>query len=208
MNKKSITGLICAAITAMVATSCLKEGSETIVLPGIEKEIPETVIPIDLQEELSSHGFIIYPGNEPPIVDGSYLVSPVEMIYASDNYSNTAFNNLRITFTGQNPRGVIRYSESQADTVNGASLQAHIIGKGDNFTLYCLQDITSASNAWSCRTATLVSGTKKNNGIQNIHYAFVMLESASTSTNGISPLAPSGTVRVFCDGDNLATKLN
>lgn len=197
----------CALLSAMLLTSCLKEGTETIVVPKIEQNIPENVLPPEMQDELIDNGFVINSGQNPPDVTGRYLVSPLKLKYASDGYSDTLFHDLYITFSNQTGRGLIEYAEVQSDSVAGKSIEARIIGKDDQFTMYCNQYVEAPSGSWRCKTATIVSGKKTAEGIVDLSYAFVITEQESSQPGEAPSVAPVGTVRVFADGDGVANKI-
>lgn len=205
MLKRIIAGFCCIGLLATMETSCLKEGEDTLVLPAFGEGISESVIPENMQDSLEENGFVIHTGNTPPHVEGHYIASPLKLVYASDGYQAAEFQDLFFSFSNQSPRGVIFYKESQADTVSGVSRQAQIIGQGNEFTLYCIQDICTTTGVWQCRTATLVSGSMVDNGITDLQYAVLILN-AESSYQG-NPVAPVGTMRIFSDGDSLATKI-
>ena len=190
-------------LTTILFSSCLKEGDETIVLPLPDGKIPYSVIPERLQDSLLRHGFTIHEGIEPPTIEGRYVSSPTGLQYASDNYSN-AFHNIYMTFARQNERGLVNYTELQDTLAEGASIAANVIGNGNNFSMYCYQILSdTATHKWSCKTATVVSGTLTPTGIGNCQYTFIMLDKEDAENR----LAPVGTFRIFHDTDLLASKL-
>lgn len=205
------------AIVAMVTTlplflvsGCLKEGDDTLVLPLPNGKIPYSVIPERLQDSLTTHGFIINEGLEPPSINGAFLSSPMDLHYASDDYVNNFFN-LYMTFAGQHRRGMVRYNEDQDSIAYGTSIMANVIGKGDLFTMYCYQRLSQQDNAgdtlWYCKTATVVSGRLDSLGIHNCQYANIMLEKWGSTPDYDSALTATETYRIWFDGDSLAARV-
>ena len=198
------------ALPVFLFTSCLKEGEDTIVLPLPYGKIPYDVIPEHIQDSLTAHGFVIYEGVTPPHIEGKYVASPMDMQYASDNYFNPNFRYLYMAFSGQHRRGKINYSQVQHDTIFlneqqfldavGDASRAHVIGEGDNFTMYCIQRITPPDSSWSCETASVVSGTSTKAGIKNCQYAQYLIK----AEGDLERIPEIGTYRIWNDGDNLA----
>lgn len=208
--KKLQTILPVMAISILLFSSCLKKGDDTIVLPLPNRTIPYEIIPADVQDSLRAHGFTIHEGSLPPSIKGTFLASPMDLQYASDNYSNS-FYDLYMTFAGQTLRNKITYSETQKETVEGTSIMANVIGEGDEFTMYCTQVITSRGTnndtLWSCTTATVVSGTLTSEGFKDCQYSNVILDKWTSSDYYASQLPPIGTYRIWNDGDKMAYKI-
>ena len=196
-------------LTAVTLTSCLKEGTDTIVLPLPDGKIPTSVIPQNLQDSLVVNGFDINEGVEPPMIEGRFVSAPMILHYASDDYVNN-FYDLYMTFAEQQPRGMVKYTESQDNTVTGNSIEADVIGTGNKFTMYCYQNVTDSLNGqqlYRCKTATVVSGWMDSTGIKNCKYSIIVLEKEAINNYYDSRLPAVGTFRVFFDGDNLAVRL-
>lgn len=198
-----------AFLFLLTATSCLKEGDDTIVLPLPDGTIPTSVIPQNLQDSLTSHGFIINEGLYPPTIDGSYLISQMQLTYASDDYVNT-FYNMYITFADQQPRGILKYSETQYVNVDGESIEANVIGNGNDFTMYCYQYVDKTVDSVQvlrCKTATVISGTKTPAGIRNCRYAYILLEKEAINEDYNSSMPEAETYRIYIDSDSLAVNI-
>lgn len=188
-------------------SSCLKEGDDTIVLPTPIGKIPTTFIAQNIQDSLRAHDMDIFEGYYPPVVEGLYLSAPMVLHYASDEYVNS-FYDLYMRFSNQIPRGLITYAESQNITTAGKSLEANIIGQDSNFTMFCSQEISRDSASirlWTCKTATVISGTITPAGIKNCKYTFIMLSKEADTEYHASQLADVDTYRIYFDGDSLAT---
>lgn len=200
---------VTALMVTLLFTSCIKEGTDTMVLPFNDGRISPQVVNYDEQRNLSDNGFNIHEGIEPPNLEGVFLAAPLVLQYSSDNYRN-AFYNLKFGFEQQFKRGMVNYTEQQRDSVEGNSTMAQIIGHDSCFTMYCTQYINEYSGPtllWSCKTATVISGIITENGIKDFQYAFVMLEKEATSDYYYNMLAPIETIRIWSDNDNLASRL-
>ena len=200
--------LLTAIMATMLCISCQKEGNDTMVLPLYNGRISPIVIPIPEQKQLTDHGFVIHEGIEPPDIQGVYLAAPLVNQYASDDYRND-FYDLLMTFNHQYKRGMVEYTENQRDTVNGASINAQIIGHDSCFTMYCTQYIseyTGNTLLFNCKIATVISGIHTEKGIKDLQYAYIMQEKEQPNPNYF-PLAPVNTVRIYKDNDNLASKI-
>jgi len=211
MKTKRLTRLLMIlSLPIFLFSGCLKEGDDTLVLPTPDGKIPYSVIPEYLQDSLRDNGFIIHEGINPPSIVGKYLVSPMDLQYASDDYHNT-FYDLTMTLVKQFRRGAVSYSESQVDTVLGKSTMANVIGEGNDFTMYCYQNVaktnTNGDTLYTCKTATVVSGTIGHTGIQNCQYSNIVLDKWALNDYYYSQMPPVETFRIWNDGDNLAERL-
>ena len=180
--------------------SCLKDGDETICLVVPNGALPADLVDADLLAEIA--GLMpVYDGANPPVVDGEYLVSPVELLHASDGYSNN-FYDMTFSFDNQNGRGLLRYGETQG-TATGSGSEAHIIGSGDGFTIFSQMEQTNPEGGYSCRMVVVLSGKKTEQGIADLHYAFVMCDREGET----SALVDNNVFRIFRDGDGYSEKL-
>lgn len=142
----------------------------------------------------------------PPNVEGVYLVDPFVTVYCEDegtggyepgdlvasNYiklSNQNFTNNTLDYENMSVSG------NSHSTGEGA----FISGSGNNFTAF-FNTIGESSDIYT-KTALVISGTKSASGIQNLQYAFIMVE------KGYDPnevLMKEGVFRVFKDQDGLS----
>ena len=202
--------LIHLSLPFLLFTGCLKDGDDTLVLPTPDGKIPYSVVPERLQDSLRDNGFVIHEGINPPTIVGKFRMSPMNLQYASDNYQNT-FYDLVMTLTGQYRRGRISYSESQVDTVLGKATMASVIGEGDDFTMYCFQDISKINRAgdtlYTCTSATVVSGSISKEGIKDCQYSNIILDKWAVNDYYASQIPPVETFRIWNDGDSLATRI-
>ena len=192
-----------------LVTSCLSTGYDTIILPetkssnSLSTTINEEYISLSTQEALEEY-MPIYEGSDPPVIEGTYLISTMEAVYASDGgfYEGELSYDMKIRFTNQNTEeNMLSYYEECVDYEDdyASSDEVNIIGSGDDFTTYFI-----ASGSYldvNYEEALLISGTLTSSGIEDIYYAFVMLEKGSDPDYY---LMDEGEYRIFKDGDNLA----
>ena len=200
------------SLPILLFSGCMKESNDTIVLPLPDGKIPYSVIPEQLQDSLRTHGLTIHEGVNPGNIDGRFLSSPMVLHYSSDNYQEL-FYDLYMSFSGQKPRGMVKYSETQKhEYIDGKSYMANVIGEGNDVTMYCLQNVFECSSSgdtlWKSRTATVVSGTLCDEGIKYCQYAHVVLDTWAADDYHASPLSKPGTHRIWYDGDGLAKRLS
>lgn len=174
----------------------------------INKVVPEWLL------EMMEPYIPIYEGDNPPIIEGTYLLSPQKLFYdSSKQYSSgKIFADNYLFFTDQ---------DEVEDTINfvGFEVNSHgdiisekygegafISGEGNDFSIFFntagehyYNDGYSYSNE-----ALIVSGTKTSTGIRDIYYAFAMVDKYDPYNH----LMPIGAFRVFIDGDGIASAID
>jgi hypothetical protein len=181
-------------------SSCLKEDNETLVLPKVKYARPiEEVIPVAMQEKLKVY-MPIYSGSIPPEIDGAYLINPDVIVYSTQGGYNTTYMDKTIKFSNQNnATNVIVYEDKQGSSY-AISDEVSVTGTLDKFTAYF--NTSGTSEGISCKTATIISGSKTISGIKDFYSAFVMLEKGADPSG---KLVNVGTYRIFKDGNGLAS---
>ena len=174
------------------------------ILPwGQEDERIESVIPDEIRKKMEPY-IPIYDGVNPPNVEGCYLLDPMVAVYMEDydgDLSELQWMGEYINLTNQNKND--NTIDMEELTVDGESYSigqgAVIVGEGNNFSI--LFNTEGTNSGIYNRTALLLSGTKSAEGIQNLQYAFVMVEKGD-DPEGI--LMEEGVFRVFKDGDEIS----
>jgi hypothetical protein len=181
----------------LLATSCLQEGYETIVLNEVNPI--DEVVPVEYRLEMEQY-MPLYNGETPPNIEGVYLVSPTQLVYSTDpDHTPDSFSNFTIEFSNQSrSKNILEYREIQV-TSPASSDEVYIVGTDDNFTAYFTASGTS--NGIKVKMATVISGIKSSSGVKNFYYAFVMLEKGKDTDN---TLMNEGDFRIFKDGDGNA----
>ena len=174
------------------------------ILPwGEEDERIAQVIPDDIRQKMEPY-IPIYDGVNPPNVEGCYLLDPMVAVYMEDydgDLSELQWMGEYINLTNQNKNdNTIDMEELTADGESYSIGQgAVIVGEGNNFSI--LFNTEGTNSGIYNRTALLLSGTKSAEGIQNLQYAFVMVEKGD-DPEGI--LMEEGVFRVFKDRDEIS----
>jgi hypothetical protein len=152
---KKIRLFLLISIT-FLATSCLQQGYDTIVLN--EASPMDDVVPVEYRLQMEQY-MPFYNGKTPPNVEGVYLVSPHVLVYSTleDDALSDKFYDMKIKFSSQNAKtNILSYSEQQrSSNLTGDSVV--IMGSGDNFTAYLIAEGTSY-NIY-VKNAIVISGT-------------------------------------------------
>lgn len=163
------------------------------------------VVPEDIQAKMEEH-MPIYTGVNPPNIEGTYFMDPFETVfcedYGSGGYeSGYIINSYYCQFLNQNfENNTIDYKEaSSVGSDSSVGNGAFISGSGNNFTAFF--DTSGESQGISTRTALVISGTKTSEGIEDLYYAFVMVEKGDDPNH---ELMNEGIFRVFRDQDGLS----
>lgn len=181
----------------VLLSGCMKETNETVLLPVRGVKIPEAVLSAAEQDALSDY-MPIYEGGTPPNIEGDWLASPMTLTFASDNYAGD-FYDLHWRVEKQNGRNLAKYKEWQ-NTASALGKEAHIIGEGDNFTMYTIEQSENEARGWSCEQVTIISGTRTGDAVEGYYYAVVMRN--KTDERGV--IIEPDSYRVFTDGDGVS----
>ena len=198
--------IIVAALILTFLSSCLDEGKETIIMEdekvemtGIYRAVPQHTVNA-LKEYMP-----IYEGDNPPNIEGCYLIKPMVAVYCEDGgyKPGDEVTETKIHFTNQDDsNGTIDYED-----IEGSDRQvgkgAFVSGDGNNFTAYFDTDGETEGEYGTIKTtmALVISGTKTSSGISNIKYAFTMVKKVGDKDD---ELMEEGVYRVFKDKDGLA----
>lgn len=208
MDRKIRILLAAVLLSAPLLPSCLSDGDDTIVLEGKNPTGIYRAIPKETVDKLKYY-MPINEGNNPPNIEGCYEINPCLAVYCEDEGNGGfepghKFAPTKIRFYNQDSKtGTIDYEEKQGKSVK-IGKGAFVSGSGDDFSVYFDTYAESQSDSGFVihyTTALLVSGTIKNNGIQNINYAFTMV---SKENDRYDELMEEGIFRVINDGDGLA----
>ena len=200
MNKLKSLLFICLTVSL---SSCLTDDNETLVLPKVMYAKPmEEVVPLAIQQKLKVY-MPINTGTTPPDIEGTYLMNPDALVYTSDGQFSVGyvFADLTMQFSGQNSiTNIITYKNKTGGSLESSD-EVSVSGSGDNFTAYFNTVGEYDDKVTTFKTATIISGTISNSGIENLTEAFVMLE--KNDPNKI--LMAVNEYRIFKDGNGLAS---
>ena len=174
------------------------------ILPwGEEDERIEQVIPEDIRQKMEPY-IPIYDGVNPPNVEGCYLLSPMVATYMEDydgDLSELQWLGEYIHLSNQNASTNTIDMEELTEDFESYSVGegAIIVGEGNNFSI--LFDMEGVNSGIYYRTALLLSGTKSDEGLKDLKYAFVMVDKDDDPEG---ELMEEGVFRVFEDQDGMA----
>jgi hypothetical protein len=141
---------------------------------GITEDI-DNIIPDNIWEDMEELGLEIHGGNNPPLIEGTYFVSPFTFISSnfSCNYKPGDLYtrpNLLATFSEQNNTNQtikVNYNFGQGWSIaNGTG--TYITGEDNKFTVF--SEVIFESGGGRNKCVTVASGEIENNGIKNFQY--------------------------------------
>ncbi|MBR6282797.1 MAG: C10 family peptidase [Muribaculaceae bacterium] len=162
------------------------------------------VIPKELRDKMAPY-MPIYDGNTPPNIEGEYFNSPLALVYDSSNQYDVGdiFADMYLKFSNQDMlNNTLDYDEVQGSSETTGK-GCFISGMGNNFTVFFNAVGVSHYSDYDITTneALVISGTKDEQGIRDLRYAFVMVD----KTDDPHPyIVPAGVFRVFGDQDGLS----
>lgn len=199
MNK--FLKILLIGCSPFVLLSCLEDADKTLVLPNVVYATPiKEVIPEALLTDIEKY-MPIYEGTTPPNIEGVYLINPTTLVYTSDGQfkQGDSFNDKIIKFSNQNgATNIVAYDSRESSSADSSELVS-VNGTNDNFTAYFIAIGTTAGI--STKTSTVISGTMTTSGIQDIKYAFIMLDKGADPDKKLMDV---NAYRIFKDGDDLA----
>lgn len=160
----------------------------------------DDVVPKQIREKMRNH-MPIYNGINPPNIEGSYLISPDKTVFCEDGYyaPGHVIDTYKIKFSNQNydvnTIDMIKYDIEVANTYDIGN-GAFISGDASNFTAFFSTE--GYSRGIYIRTALVISGTKKSNNLEDLHYGFVMVAKGDDPNHKVMDV---GMFRIFKDGD-------
>ena len=176
-----------------------------------EKSINQ-VIPDEIRKTMEPY-ITIYDGNNPPNIEGIYVIDPMEIVYdMTGDYEpgDKQFAIIYFEISNQNPStNTLDYREQEVSYgVVGSESKgegAFISGEGNNFSVYFNTTGVTHLDAYDVTTthALVISGTKTYDGIRDLRYSFVIVDKGADPDEMIMNI---GDFRVFKDGDNWAEK--
>ena len=150
----------------------------------------------------------IYASSTPPNVEGSYRMSPNEMLYTSDGIRPTAkFADLLLLFMYNEPgSNELSYVMKQVDGTTyerGSSML--ISGDGLKFTVFCKS--TGKAIGISYTQGVVISGSMSPelDAIKNMRWCMVMIDKVNDTDDKLMKV---GVFRIFKDGNDYSKKFD
>lgn len=199
MKPELFKGLV-AVGCCILFYACTSDGTDTIIVPSMPAAtISTAAIPDSIQEKMENY-MPFYEGTTPPVITGTYVISPGVKVYATDDsVAPDSVNDGYIRFSDQNTATNRAVYDEKWGTATAHSDDVLIIGSGNQFSAYFVA--TGTSDGIYTKTTTVISGTKTASGISGLRYAFVLVDKGADQSH---PLMKVGAFRVFKDNDGLA----
>ena len=205
---KTTAILLCAAMMLGMA-QCQKSTyeDETIILLGQENYVISLndLIPDTLRTTFPSHFGGIPEGYIPPNIEGEYRIGNKQLCYANLVPIHDTMD-VHIRITKQHNRvaciDLYEYGTVNTDT-------AYIMGSGPEFTLYFTEEKETEILGSLCqyKRIVIVAGEKTDQGIKNLRYGTVILESEESGNPYVSALSP-GMYFIYRDDDDFSELSN
>ncbi|MFT3702423.1 MAG: hypothetical protein QM802_08640 [Agriterribacter sp.] len=187
-----IIGAIAVAIIFL--SSCKKDKEED---NKVTEEI-QNILPQEYIDSLTAQGLELHDGNTPPVINGIYDFEPIND-YDNSNYFHVgqSARDAKIKIANQAGTSADVFIKGWIDLNIPDTSSAQIIaGTGNNFTVYAQAHGGSPVYTYDY----VLTGTYSSGGIQNMKFAFVMIDNGGNIT-----AASTGTIRIFHDHDNNAS---
>lgn len=177
--------------------------SELESITTYEEQFDERIsqeIPTEYLSRLSAY-MPIYSGNTPPIIEGTYNLSPWAVVFDEAGYEpGHTFSNKIIRFSSQNTQqNTLVYDQKQSSST-GHSDNVVILGQGHNFTVFFIQEEKDPEFNFTGRAAAIYSGTMSDTGLINLYYGFLYLE----KNDPLNKKIDVGKIRVIKDTDGIS----
>lgn len=194
-----------ALVLVLLMAACSKDDDKKFDFDGSLTSITEFV-GADLLNEMTDMGLIIYSGNNPPNVEGRYLMSPA--VLKASNVPNEPypighrFADQEMEFKNQKGLDIEFHGEqaTAGGTYTGAG--SFISGDGDNFTVFLSILAKKEGREKEVEEIFVYSGRISPEGIHDIQLALFMVDN-----KGQSGVIDNGRGRLFIDEDGLAERL-
>ena len=208
--------MMAIALLLVVMVACSKSGSLTE--PDLQDPLEEsednllgsleevknfyTTEFVDAMVDLE---FNINLGNNPPNLEGSYLISPFILEDSTVEQDSAAiggqFQDYLATFSNQNNNSLTIDLEGIQDGQEDDGSGSFITGDGGAFTVY--SKTISQQGSSKAETAVTISGILSPNGIINIQFFGAMLDD-NGDPQGV--FIENNTGRLLVDGDDFSSK--
>lgn len=200
-----ISALLINLLVLAICGAC-SEHNNTIVLPA-EGVVSTQVIPTEVRGALAEY-MPIYEGTTPPIITGNYLMSPCVLLYTSDGQFEQGyeFADQYMHFGEQENGIIVNYNSKQGGSYSYSN-QVQVMGSGNLFTAYFINTTERDfdDDGWNetyTKSSVLFSGILTSDGIENVRYAFIMLE----KTDPLDKIMDVNAFRVFTGEEERASR--
>ena len=169
----------------------------------VNGQIPVEVLPEALAAEIGQY-MNIYSGENTIVIDSLYNSSPHKLMHTTfDEPADTVYHDLRFQFIKKDDKvDLIEWVfDNYAQYYYPIAFRdLYMIGTGNNFTAYYLEENTSYTTGYY-KKATILSGTfdEANNAVNDFKIAEILLK-----TYGNPNLPPENSYRIVGDADGVS----
>jgi hypothetical protein len=154
-----------------VVNQKIEQINETI--RKIDGDALTTTIPADLLEKLLLLGIEVNNGNNPPNIEGTYLISPSVLVRSnfSDSYSpGYRFIDMQLTFSDQNnAKMTVDVNSIEGSVSNANGINSFITGTATKFSIFSIMNDTMDNSQF----VRIYSGEITSSGIKNVYGALI-----------------------------------
>ena len=199
------TYYVCTYFTNIFGTFYGKIKSFNSNNDGLTQDIHD-LIPDDILEKIYELGIEINGGNNPPDIEGTYIVSPLTIENSNFNYAppGTIYwigdGKMNVKFSEQNNTKLtvkLDYWLGNGEEESGYGLGSFITGDGNKFSLFV--EIKGTQNGLPFKCVQVHSGEIVENCIRNYHHVEI-----ETEANPYTIQVGQGVL--FKDGDGVSEK--
>ena len=197
-------------VIGMSLVSCTKDPiGDLDSRRGLPNEVVEIITP-EILEEMNRLEMPINMGNTPPVIEGTFSISPFEMIRCNiPDETNCTFYDFKITFRQQEQQveNISPYLEIdlQCGIDYAHNVKAYIIGDNDeSFTVFARVDLTKYNGTIATYVYVLSGDISSLDGIDNVHISCFMYDDKGDPTNC---LIENNQGRLLRDGDGFSERI-
>lgn len=184
-------------------------GDQIEFVDGISRDILEFVSEEELSILEDTLGVQIYRGNNPPLINGSFKMSPVLLNNSNvpnDFAQGHRFADVYLKFYNQNDElftieiDKVETNPTTDDIIStSVGVGSYVIGDGNGFSIFAKIESQRATGEESVMLQ-LYTGILTENGVQNLQSALLMLNNYGRNDIFIA----NGSGRSFVDGDEFS----
>lgn len=188
-------------ISVLSISSCKKDKDFT----GSREDI-ESFLGSDVVEAMDDIGFNMNYGENPPQIEGQFLISPADLLSSTvpDDPETHRFNDLKAIFKNQDNKMLTIDYEGDEMFENSVGKGTFIAGDGEYFTV-AMKTETTKTFGGKGESAFIITGKITAEGIEDVEVAAFMIKIITEDL--LFPFIPENTGRVIIDGDSLAERL-
>ena len=146
---------------------------------GLTEDI-QNLIPPDILKAIEDLGIKINEGRSPPNIEGTYLVTTLQLVKSTSRKNIVKQWDKYVTFSGQDNTTLTinadytMQTENRPFPVTSRGPGSFIVGEGNKFTV--VVDGTREQGGYTAKTVEIFSGEISEAGIRNYHWAVMMID--------------------------------